>query len=175
MNAIEAALAKPDNTEFAIAMSDLLFARHEAVGFAGMSEAEQTAYCLDCLEREVNNGGFDQFFVNSSGDTSLETITALDRLGAHHTADLVRRAVAVFPNGDPSSDRDVRWTRSRAFGLQPKSSGRAWTPASMSIATTSLNCCGTTCWRTGSSLKHMPPNPRLQRTALRAAAEPPGR
>jgi hypothetical protein len=71
MNAIEAALAKPDNTEFAIAMSDLVFARHNAVGFAAMSQAEQTAYCVDCLEREVNNGGFDQFFANSSGDTSL--------------------------------------------------------------------------------------------------------
>jgi hypothetical protein len=108
MNAIEAALAKPDNTEFAIAMSDLVFARHNAVGFAAMSEAEQTAYCVDCLEREVNNGGFDQFFANSSGDTSLETITALGRIRAHHTADLVRRAIAVFPGGQPSPDRDTR-------------------------------------------------------------------
>jgi uncharacterized protein DUF4375 len=114
MNAIEAALAKHDNTEFAIAMSNLIFARHEAVGFAAMSEAEQTAYCADCLEREVNNGGFDQFFVNSSGDTSLETITALDRLGASHTAELVRRAVAVFPDGHPSSDRDARFDQIEA-------------------------------------------------------------
>jgi hypothetical protein len=111
MNAIETALAKSDNTEFAIAMSDLVFARHEAVGFAIMSVAEQTVYCVDCLEREVNNGGFDQFFVNSSGDTSLETITALKRVGADHTADLVRRAVLVFPNGHPSPDRNTRLPR----------------------------------------------------------------
>src|SRR5262245_64706068 len=89
MNAIDAALAKPDNTAFAIAIGDDCLLR-------------------DCLEREVNDGGFDQFFVNFSGDTSLETITALERLGARHTAELVRRAIAVFPTGHPSPDRDAR-------------------------------------------------------------------
>ena len=118
VNAIEAALAKLDNTEFAIAISDLVFARHQAVGFAAMSQAEQTAYCVDCLEREVNNGGFDQFFANSSGDTSPETITALGRMRAYHTADLVRRAIAVFPNGQPSPDRNTRYDQIEA--VRPK-------------------------------------------------------
>jgi hypothetical protein len=52
-------------------MSNLVFARCEAAGFTALSQAEQTIYCLDALEREVNNGGFSQFFLNSSGDTAL--------------------------------------------------------------------------------------------------------
>ena len=108
MSAVDDALAKVDDTAFAIDMSNLVFARHEAVGFMALTEAEQTVYCLDALEREVNNGGFDQFFFNSSGDTAMETVTPLERLGANQTAGLVRRAVGVFPGGRPSADRDAR-------------------------------------------------------------------
>jgi hypothetical protein len=108
MAAVDDALASADDTAFAIAMSNLVFARHEAAGFAALTEAEQTVYCLDALEREVNNGGFEQFFFNSSGDTALETAAALERLGAAHTAGLLRRAMAVFPAARPAANRDDR-------------------------------------------------------------------
>ena len=123
MSSVDDALAKVDDTEFAIAMSDLVFARYEQAGFAGLTEAEQTVYCLDCLEREVNNGGFDQFFFNSSGNTAVETIPALERLGANHTAGLVRRAVAPFPGGRPSADRDERENQMEAL---PESARELW-------------------------------------------------
>ena len=123
MNPVDAALAKDDDTAFSIDMSDLVFARYEQVGFAGLTEAEQTVHCVDWLEREVNNGGFDQFFFNSSGNTALETIPALERLGARHTAGLVRRAVAVFPGGRPSANRDEREKQMEAL---PGSAREAW-------------------------------------------------
>ena len=120
---VDSALAKADDTAFAIDMSNLVFARHEAVGFAALTEAEQTVYCLDALEREVNNGGFDQFFFNSSGDTAMETVLALERLGASHTAGLVRRAVGVFPGGRPAADRDAREKHMDAL---PESARELW-------------------------------------------------
>ena len=123
MSAVDHALAKPDDTAFAIDMSNLVFARYEQVGFADLTEAEQTVYCLDALEREVNNGGFDQFFFNSSGNTALQTLAALERLGAQHPAGLVRRAVAVFPGGQPSADRDERETQMEAL---PESARELW-------------------------------------------------
>ena len=123
MSAVDGALAKTDDTAFAIDMSDLVFARWEQAGFAGLSQAEQTVYCLDALEREVNNGGFDQFFFNSSGDTAMETIAALERLGAKHTAALVRRAVAVFPDGQPVADRDAR---EKQMATLPDSARELW-------------------------------------------------
>lgn len=64
-------------------------------------------FCLDALEREVNNGGFAQFFENSAGDHARETIEALRTLGAPRVARLVAEAVAVFPDG-PAPDRERR-------------------------------------------------------------------
>lgn len=60
------------------------------------------------LEAEVNNGGFDQFFFNSAGDATRETIDALIVIGAHVTAALVARAAAKFPGSLPPVDRNTR-------------------------------------------------------------------
>ncbi len=63
---------------------------------------------VSALEAEVNNGGFDQFFLNSAGDDTQETITALERIGALKTAKIVREAAARFPAGSPPQDRTSR-------------------------------------------------------------------
>ena len=53
---------------------------------------------IDALEGEVNNGGFHQFFYNSAGDRTTETIQALEIVGAFAMADIVRRAAQMFPS-----------------------------------------------------------------------------
>ena len=63
---------------------------------------------VEALEAEVNNGGFDQFFFNSAGNRTRETIDALSAIGAHHTASIVRRAAGKFPGGVPPEDRFAR-------------------------------------------------------------------
>lgn len=63
---------------------------------------------VDGLEAEINNGGFDQFFFNSAGDYTEETIQALIKIGALHTADIVKKAAAKFPGGMPPKERDDR-------------------------------------------------------------------
>lgn len=60
------------------------------------------------LEAEVNNGGFDQFFFNSAGDNTEETIQALKVIGANHTAGIVQLAASKFPSGMPPIDRFKR-------------------------------------------------------------------
>lgn len=97
-----------DDTKFAIAMSDLVVSREAAVGYQQLTSPERVVLCLDALEREVNNGGFAQFFENSAGDHALETIEALRTLGAPRVAGLVAEAVAVFPDGGPATDRERR-------------------------------------------------------------------
>ncbi len=64
----------------------------------------------DRLDAEVNNGGFDQFLFNSSGDYAIETIEALTHIGAIATADLVRIACKRFPRGSPPADIATRRT-----------------------------------------------------------------
>ncbi len=71
--------------------------------FARLEPKTKVAYCLHQLEAEVNNGGFHQFFSNSTGEYVLETIEALNAIGARKTSDLLKRAVAIgFPKGYPA-------------------------------------------------------------------------
>jgi hypothetical protein len=106
---IETILAIPDTTKFAIALSDFVNSRPTA--FEDMSLGEQTALCVDELEREVNNGGFEQFFLNSSGDYTQPVIDALRRIGASQCAQLMQQATAPFGPTGPSPDRDARTTQ----------------------------------------------------------------
>lgn len=100
-------LALDEPTAFAIALGELVGNSPRADDFAALRPAEQVVWCVDGLEREVNNGGLEQFFLNSAGDQARETAAALRAIGAGHTANLLERALAVFPDG-PSPDRDVR-------------------------------------------------------------------
>ena len=60
------------------------------------------------LEMEINNGGFDQYFFNSAGDRVYPTVEALEAIGAKHTANIVRRAIAKFPQGVVPENREAR-------------------------------------------------------------------
>ncbi len=54
------------------------------------------------LESEVNNGGFSQYFLNSSSETAGFAAEALEAASAPRTADICRRAItAAFPEGLP--------------------------------------------------------------------------
>src|SRR6266700_7746784 len=65
------------------------------------------------LQDEVSNGGFHQFFNNSSGNNTVDTIQALEAIGATVVAAILRRAASKFPNNTPPRDRrqrlDVLW------------------------------------------------------------------
>jgi hypothetical protein len=79
-----------------------------------LSKAERTYFVVSLLEGEIYNGGFDQFFYNSSGDYCAEVVQALQELGAHRSLKLVREAVkTAFGEMDPPSDRMERWERMR--------------------------------------------------------------
>ena len=60
------------------------------------------------LERELNNGGFSQFFMNASGSFAQETLIALDAIGAGKTAEILRMAMGKFPDASVPKDRAER-------------------------------------------------------------------
>lgn len=47
---------------------------------AAMNPVQRTVFVVDCLEREVNNGGLCQFFVNSSRNTAPYVSESLDAI-----------------------------------------------------------------------------------------------
>ena len=73
-----------------------------------LSAAQRVFYLNQNLEREVNNGGFHQYFFNSSGDHADESVLALGAIGALNTAELLREAIGKFPDGKVPEDQDER-------------------------------------------------------------------
>jgi len=58
---------------------------------------------VEALEREVNNGGYDQFFVNSSREFAPIIVGALQRIDCNRTASITQRALkALGISGLPS-------------------------------------------------------------------------
>ena len=72
-----------------------------------LSVPERFFYITQSLEMEVNNGGFAQFFQNSSGDFSNELVNAFLEIGAVKTAKICKKAVSIFAGKVPG-DRDDR-------------------------------------------------------------------
>jgi hypothetical protein len=76
--------------------------------FNQLTLPEQVFRCIWELESEVNNGGFEQYYMNSSGDTAFAVEGALKRIGAHKCAKIVHCANDLFPRGEPPRDQRER-------------------------------------------------------------------
>lgn len=73
-----------------------------------LTEPQKYFYYNQVLEREINNGGFNQYFINSSGDFAHETLLSLRAIGANTTADILQTAIDQFPDKKVPADRDER-------------------------------------------------------------------
>ncbi|WP_228238725.1 DUF4375 domain-containing protein [Allomuricauda sp. M10] len=69
-----------------------------------MPEPLKTFYFIDCLEKEVNNGGFLQFFTNSTGRYTEGTIESLDKIGASFNKSLLLSAVKILEKHNVSPE-----------------------------------------------------------------------
>ena len=77
--------------------------------FATQSTPQKVFTAIWEVEAEVNNGGFSQYFENSSCETAHFVVEALEKVGAPLTAGICRRAIATaFPTGLPTDPRLIR-------------------------------------------------------------------
>ena len=65
--------------------------------FSNLNEFEKTFIYLDVLEDSVTNGGFIQFFFNSSGQFTHEVFQAYLAIKAENTVDILTKAIYLFP------------------------------------------------------------------------------
>jgi hypothetical protein len=65
-------------------------------GFDALSETEKKYFAVCSLNGEVHNGGFQQFFYNSSGALYGNAIAGLEEMGASESLLLLQRAKQVF-------------------------------------------------------------------------------
>lgn len=82
--------------------------RHRDVGFESLSEIDRILVVVWALEADVNNGGFHQYYFNSSGDTAQYAPTALRAVGAPIMGGIVENANSLFGPGGPPTSRDKR-------------------------------------------------------------------
>ncbi|MDB5517654.1 MAG: hypothetical protein JWQ17_4412 [Tardiphaga sp.] len=81
-------------------------------GFAGLSAENQNYFAACLLEGEVYDGGFDQYFHNSSADHYADAIRGLQEIGAAECSRLVVAAKEVlFGADDVPGTQDSRCSR----------------------------------------------------------------
>lgn len=91
--------------ELLLALCYRIGQKAELRGEGTLSETERRLLAIESLEGQVNNGGFDQYFFNSNGNDAATALTGLKDVGATEATALLDRAMAVFPNGKPPTDR----------------------------------------------------------------------
>ena len=97
-----------DKNQFLIAMNGWLCKKcNYGEDIEKLSYAEKTFFFCTQLESEVNNGGFSQYFYNSSGDFANETLSSLNAIGANKTADIYSKALMAL-SGELPRDRNKR-------------------------------------------------------------------
>ena len=90
-------LSESDNTQFG------------KVAFADQPMPQKVFSAIWAAESEINNGGFSQYFYNSSAESAWFMEQAFEAIGARKTGEICRRAVAAaFPDGLPDSEEAIR-------------------------------------------------------------------
>lgn len=79
---------------------------------------QRASYATTLFMREVDNGGLEQFYRNSSGLYSEEVLKGFQLLGMNHHLELVRKALSFFPDGKVQIDWEKRrdYLESKGFG-----------------------------------------------------------
>ena len=110
----EAWEASPER-KFWISLVDRVY--KEPGGFDALPQGEQMFFLIQILGGEIRNGGFDQFFSNSSGKYYDETVAALKEMGEWAVLELLEAAKTIlFADAEVPKDRVAR------FNLMPTQS-----------------------------------------------------
>lgn len=80
----------------------------KSLGWHGLTTAEKPLRAIDELDCEVRNGGFAQYYFNSSAEHWREALAGLEAIAAVRHLELFRQTLAFFPDASPPIDRDER-------------------------------------------------------------------
>jgi HEAT repeat protein len=77
-------------------------------GVAALSLPQRYYIAVVALDGQVNNGGFSQYFFNSSGDGWRTALAGLEAMESSERLAILRDAVARFPDARPPENREQR-------------------------------------------------------------------
>ena len=94
--------------EILIELSESEMSKFGKEGFALKSLPRKVFSSVWAVESEVNNGGFSQYFLNSSAETASFVADALETIGAPKTANICQRAInCAFPDRLPPTAEEI--------------------------------------------------------------------
>ena len=108
--------ARYESPEYKYWVSVVKRVHEQENGYENLPTGDRLYYLLNVLTGEVHNGGFDQFFSNSSGDRYTETLAALTEVGAQPSLQLLLDAKQVL-----FGERDVPANQRERFELMATS------------------------------------------------------
>jgi len=97
-----------DDLDFVLETIEPWLDKYHRDGVEALSPTEALGVGVWLLEAEVNNGGFDQYYFNTSGVLAVSTVRSLAEIGAKLTSSLLAAANADVPNLPLPDDRDLR-------------------------------------------------------------------
>ena len=101
-------ILKTETGQAAIMKIDEILSKEFYTDPSKLSEQEKNIVYIEEMEREVNNGGFNQFFFNTSGDYTNELINSLKEIKSKIFLKIVEEAIMEFPGGIVPSNSDER-------------------------------------------------------------------
>ncbi|MFK4754423.1 DMP19 family protein [Oceanobacter antarcticus] len=105
---IQAALDVADETDSFLQITDVIYDKEADLGYNALTDAEKTVFCIDSLLREMENGGFVQFFHHEVGALAEDTLEALERIKSRDTHALLDELIDLFPGRVVPKDEDER-------------------------------------------------------------------
>lgn len=85
-----------------------ILAQAGRVGVEQLPPEQRTVAAVWLLAADVDNGGFDQYFFNASGDLAAFAPSAFREIGAPDVAEIVAEAVGAFGEDGPATDQTER-------------------------------------------------------------------
>ncbi len=89
-----------------LAFEEAMDQKAARVGDDKLTAEERIILAIEALEREVNNGGYGQFFVNSSREYAPIIVDALRRIGCPKTAEITSKAMKIVQKA-PMTDEEI--------------------------------------------------------------------
>ncbi|MGA3346679.1 MAG: DUF4375 domain-containing protein [Terracidiphilus sp.] len=87
-----------------VALEEALNRKAEEIGEQDLSDEERIVLAVEALERELNNGGYGQFFTNSSGQYASIIVDSLLSIGCAETANITSGAINALGTQDFSPE-----------------------------------------------------------------------
>ncbi len=94
-----------DTQEKYTALAEKITKKEIQLGLDTLSNEERQLYLVEELLAELNNGGFDQYFTNSSGQNWSETLSVVEKLGFKSLAKLGKKAHAIYESDQDEDDK----------------------------------------------------------------------